>query len=155
MSTTTIPITSADSMLRKHYAIDAAPLELAYVMLTSGLFRHCELAWHNPNLRYYDSRFIAPRDIFSGDIVTDVTVGTYEDLCATQLCSGPALFSCICALDDDDVERIALTQYGDEKGQAKLSLFIKGSRRGYDEYASTVIAQLKQHYRNMFTINKL
>ena len=104
-------------------SIDADPLKLAYVMLASGLYCYCELTWFNPNPKHCDGMHVFPRDTYLGRTITDKNVGTFSDLCWAKDGLGVDAFSCVCALDEDDIERIKLVYIGRNIKQNRSLVF--------------------------------
>ncbi len=132
-------------------SIDADPLKLAYVMLTSGLYYNCELSWFNPNPKHYDDIHVFPRDVYFGRTITDKNVGTFPDLCWTKDELEVDAFLCVCALNKEDSERINLGHYGSEGQQeSTISIFLEQGRSGAKQRVNTIVKDLKSKYKEIF-----
>lgn len=133
---------NTDVVVKTHFTVDADPFELAYTMLSSGLFHPCELSWINPSTRFLDMRYLAPRDLSIGEIVTEDRIGTYDDFINLRNCVGTEFFSCVCALDSEDIERISLSHAESGDQISRLGIFIKGNRGKYTDYSQNIIDKL-------------
>lgn len=112
-------------VVKTHFTIHADPLETAFV---SGLFCSCELSWVAPSPRFFDARYIAPRDFSLGETVTEDSIMTFEELCVQKASVGRDFFSCVCALDNDDIERISLFHSSPDETESRIGLYINGGR---------------------------
>lgn len=132
-------------------SIDADPLELAYVMLASGLYYNCELSWFNPNQKHYDVMHTFPRNTFIGITITDKNVGTFSDLCWTKDELEVDAFLCVCALNEEDTERVNLVCFGG-KDQRKsiIGIFLKQEMPDAKQRINAISKALKTKHKEYF-----
>ena len=132
-------------------SIDADPLELAYVMLVSSLYYNCELSWLNPNPKHYDSIHLSPRDFCNGRKITDKNVGAFSDLCWTKDELEVDAFLCVCALDEEDIERVNLVYVGSEdQRKSIIGIFLEQGRPGAKQRVNAIVRDLKAKHKEIF-----
>lgn len=132
-------------------SIDADPLELAYVMLASGLYYKCELSWLNPNPKHYDGIHVSPRDVYLGRTITDKSVSAFSDLCWTKDELEVDAFLCVCALNEEDTERVNLVHVGSEdQKKSIIGIFLEQGRSGAKQRVNAIVKDLKAKYKEHF-----
>jgi len=99
--------------------------KLAYTMLTSGLFMKCECSVLNKDPKDYDTEFVFPRDLYTGDTITDKNAGTYFNFIKMLGAKRDNVLQCTCALDENDDERISFMSLGDSEGILSFTTFDK------------------------------
>ena len=100
-------------------------LKLAYTILTCGLFVKCECSAVNDDPKEVDKKYLFPRDIYIGEVITDKTAGSYQDFLNKLGSNRNNILHCTCALDKTDIERITFIGLSDSEGIVSFTLLKK------------------------------